>query len=153
MGFMRDEVESAMQAAFNKPDRAADYLINVLLLYYTQGIPQAHEQEENSPEYDNDQMEPDEDEPAPMPEMDNLGYVERLRERIRNDPNYFQTLLQELQTSNPILYEGLQNDPRGPLQALLDEEEPIDPEPEDPNPPQADIQVTEEEKASIERVY
>ena len=88
-----------------------------------------------------------------MPEMENLGYVERLRERIRNDPNYFQTLLQELQTSNPILYEGLQNDPRGPLQALLDEEEPIDPAPEDPNPPQADIKVTEEEKASIDRVY
>lgn len=100
-----------------------------------------------------DEDEPNEGEPPPMSEMGNLGYIEQLRERIRQDPNYFQTLLQELQTSNPLLYEALQNDPRGPLRALLDEEEAIDPEGEDPNPPQADIQVTEEEKASIERVY
>jgi len=53
--------------------------------------------------------------------------------------------MQELQNTNPQMYQAMQQDPEGALQVLLgggeveEEEAP-------------DIQVTEEEKASIDRV-
>lgn len=73
----------------------------------------------------------------------------QLRERIREDPNYLQQLLQELQTTNPQMYQAMQEDPEGALQELLGggEAEEENEEQEMPG-----IPVTEEEKASIDRV-
>lgn len=72
-----------------------------------------------------------------------------LRERIAQDPNYLQELMQELQTTNPQLYQAMQQDPEGALQLLLGEHEV---EMEGEEQPEPGIQVTEEEKAAIDRV-
>eukprot|EP00826_Nyctotherus_ovalis_P009542 TRINITY_DN12523_c0_g2_i5.p2 TRINITY_DN12523_c0_g2~~TRINITY_DN12523_c0_g2_i5.p2 ORF type:complete len:158 (-),score=62.60 TRINITY_DN12523_c0_g2_i5:108-581(-) len=72
-----------------------------------------------------------------------------LRERILQDPNYLQELMQELQAVNPQLYQAMQQDPQGALQTLLGEHEA---EMEDEEQPEPDIQITEEEKAAIDRL-
>lgn len=73
----------------------------------------------------------------------------QLRERIHQDPNYLQQILQELQTTNPQMYQGIQEDTEGALQALLGGDE-VEGENEEQDMPE--IPVTEEEKGAIDRV-
>jgi UV excision repair protein RAD23 len=80
-----------------------------------------------------------------MPYVGGEGGLEQLRERIQQDPNYLQQLIQELQNTNPQMYQAMQEDPEGALQALLGGGEVEEEESQG-------IQVTEEEKAAIDRV-
>eukprot|EP00826_Nyctotherus_ovalis_P009541 TRINITY_DN12523_c0_g2_i4.p2 TRINITY_DN12523_c0_g2~~TRINITY_DN12523_c0_g2_i4.p2 ORF type:complete len:144 (-),score=39.68 TRINITY_DN12523_c0_g2_i4:318-749(-) len=135
LGFPKDHVESAMQAASNNPERAADYLINEISAQpHAEPGAEEHDEEMEGEEYE-----------APEAETS----LAELRERILQDPNYLQELMQELQAVNPQLYQAMQQDPQGALQTLLGEHEA---EMEDEEQPEPDIQITEEEKAAIDRV-
>ena len=73
-----------------------------------------------------------------------MGDVSQLRARILQDPAYLQQVLQEIQATNPQLYQLIQQNPQAMLQMLLGGGA--------RRPPQGGIQVTPAEKEAIDRV-
>ena len=70
------------------------------------------------------------------------------------DPSYLQQALQDIQASNPQLYEYIQQNPQAALQLLMGGNVPgVAPQGEEEPEEGEAIQVTEEEKAAINRVY
>ena len=72
---------------------------------------------------------------------------EQVRQRILQDPNYANQFMQEIQHSNPELYQTIQQNPQGMLEMLMSGGQPA----QEHQP--ASLNVTEEEKAAIDRVY
>ena len=72
---------------------------------------------------------------------------EQVRQRITQDPNYANQFLQEIQHSNPELYQTIQQNPQGMLEMLMSGGQPSQEQ------SHGALQVTEEEKAAIDRVY
>ncbi len=77
--------------------------------------------------------------------MSGLGDLQQIRERLLQNPEYFQQFMQELQTSNPAMYQAVQQNPQILAQLLMGGgvHRPR---------PHGGIQVTPEEKAAIDRV-
>ena len=124
MGFPRDQVMLAMRAAFNNPDRAAEYLMTVII--GNQGIPENLQQEQPAPQQ---QATPTTQAPAPQSGYVNLfnqgaqqaqttpaaqasGNLDflrqspqflQLRQMVQQRPELLQPLLQELSHNNPEL--------------------------------------------------
>ncbi|WKT42782.1 UV excision repair protein Rad23 [Fusarium oxysporum f. sp. vasinfectum] len=169
MGFERSQIEAAMRAAFNNPDRAVEYLLN--------GIPDNIRQEQQ-------QREAAPAAPASQPaqpaasaqgasdeggvnlfdlaaqrggsggDLGNLDFLrhnaqfQQLRQVVQQQPQMLEPILQQLGAGNPQLAELIATNPDQFLQLLgeyADDDTPL--------PPGAQaISVTEEERDAIERL-
>ena len=114
MGFGRPEVEAALQAAYYDKERAVDYLLN--------GIPENPIQEQpvgqvpaGQPPAAGDQPEGD----NPLAFLANNPMFDQLRERIIQEPQFFQTFMSQLQQTQPQLYAQISANPQAFLQLLL----------------------------------
>lgn len=65
--------------------------------------------------------EPEEGEEIDTGAAGPMGAVDlaQIRQRIMQDPNYIQQLIQEIQTTNPQLYQIIQQNPQALIQLLL----------------------------------
>lgn len=78
--------------------------------------------------------------------------LNQIRERFLQDPGQLETILQELQSTNPTLYEMIQNQPEIIEEALMNPSEPPAPRPSQP-PENPNTQLTAEERAAVDRVF
>lgn len=154
MGFPRDQCEAALRAAFGHKERAIEYLLT--------GIP------------DNIPQQQEAQQPASNPaggaptggagaagaggagdfsSLVNNPMFGQLRERILQDPNFFQQFMQQLAQTQPQLYQQIQQNPQAFLQLLMGGQgmPGMDGGDEGQDPPGV-IRVTQEEKDAIERL-
>lgn len=105
------------------------------------------------PQVQPEPMEGSEEGGEPEPGMAGpMGAIDmaQIRQRLMQDPNYLQQLMQEIQATNPQLYQALQQNPQALIQLLMG----------GAGrggggygrPRHGGIQVTAEEKAAIDRV-
>lgn len=176
MGYDRPEVEKAMRAAFNNPDRAVEYLLT--------GIPE-HLEREQTPAQQQPPATPSPAStqttqaaapattrsgnlfeaaaqqaqggaaPSPAAEGHNLDFLRndpqfnQIRQLVQQNPQMLEPLLQQLAASNPQLAGLITQNPEEFLALLAGPEG----DNEGALPPGAQqIQVTPEENAAIERL-
>ncbi|KAL7937615.1 XPC-binding domain-containing protein [Trichoderma chlorosporum] len=178
MGFERTQIEAAMRAAFNNPDRAVEYLLT--------GIPESVQQEQQQQRANPPQAAPaaagptgDDDgsvnlfdlaaqrrggapasggspaaAAAAQTDLGNLDFLrhnaqfQQLRQVVQQQPQMLEPILQQLGAGNPQLAQLIASNPDQFLQLLGE-----DAEDDVPLPPGAQaISVTEEERDAIERL-
>lgn len=173
MGFELENVKAAMRAAFNNPDRAAEYLMT--------GIPEGlgAEQPSAQPATANPTPEvPASNEPfnmfapppaaqgAPQPAdfsflrntrkpwFNILAQFQQLRQLVQTQPQLLQPVLQQLGQQNPQLLATINQNPDAFLQMLLEGGDATGAGDlgATPGGQQVQIQITEEENASINRL-
>lgn len=148
LGYSRDECMRALRAAFYNPDRAAEFLFT--------GIPEQPEEQ-----------------PAPGASAPGAGVgggdatggagdatgleflrnnpmFTAIRERIIREPNFFQTFMNQLATTQPQLHQAISANPQAFLSLLLGSQG--EGGAEGAQDPPNTIRVTQEEKEAIERL-
>ncbi|XP_071799287.1 UV excision repair protein RAD23 homolog A-like [Asterias amurensis] len=93
LGYERHKVEAALHASFNNPDRAMEYLLT--------GIPQTQvpDMQQQLPEM----QQPTEENPLSF--LQNNPVFNQMRQAVQANPTMLDTVLQQLQLSNPELLE------------------------------------------------
>lgn len=167
MGFIKEDVMKALNAAYNNPDRAIDYLIN--------GIPNIPVQNNQNQGY----HAPPIQNPAGAGAGAGVGagagaglgfgagagvginpndpLLAQLRNNIRNDPAVLQNLLSNLATTNPELFQVISNNPEEFMRILEEGGEGGEGGFEDENMEEEDeegmqIELTEEDTKAIDRL-
>lgn len=131
MGFEREQVERAMRASFNNPDRAVEYLFN--------GIPDVGSSEaappplpaqssSNTAQESSATTQPNDG--SNPPPSDALQFLRsqpqfrQMRNVIRDNPNLLQPLLQQIRSTNPDLFRMIQENQEEFVAMLNSEDEP-----------------------------
>lgn len=146
MGFPRDQVQAAMRQSFNNPDRAVDLLMNPSAVLR---------------EGDEGTGEEGEDETNPLAFLRRDPNFLQLRRAIQQDPTMLPPLLEQIGSSNPELLQTIERN-RDAFIELMNEQEEDDEEGGDDNEVEQQIsapslrshriEITEEERASIEKL-
>lgn len=141
----------ALRAAFYHPERAVDYLLN--------GIPADLEQEQPQPRQpatSSSAAHGHSEGGASAAAGDNpLAFLQSnpmfatLRQRLLNEPQFFQTFMNQLSQTQPQLYQAISANPQAFLQLLLGGE---GGDADQERDPPGTIRVTQEEKDAIDRL-
>lgn len=159
MGFDPADVRAALQASFNNPDRAVEYLMNG----YPPGVgpnQPAPSQPAPQPSSGGSQNPPNvsgnlfqmaaqaveqrQNEPSPFDALRNQPNINSLRAMVQQNPQLLQPLLQQLAQTNPQILQLIQQNYQEFIRFIS---EPVSGE-ANPNV----IQVTPEEKEAIEQL-
>ncbi|KAJ8953711.1 hypothetical protein NQ314_007321 [Rhamnusium bicolor] len=156
MGYARAQVELALRASFNNPDRAVEYLIN--------GIPIVDEQEAVNESADMSGVdERQSDAGDPLAFLRNQPQFQQMRQVIQQNPQLLNAVLQQIGQTNPALLQLISQNQESFVRMLNE------PTPGAPNTaaggaslgsqaaagggaPQGMIQVTPQDKDAIERL-
>ncbi|EPX72491.1 Rad23 Rhp23 [Schizosaccharomyces octosporus yFS286] len=174
MGYERSQVERAMRAAFNNPDRAVEYLLtgipeNILSSQAQEQAAAAAEQQQQqqpasgapsaSPASGNlfeqaAAMSNEEEQPAPNTAGDPLGFLrnipqfQQLRQIVQQNPQMLETILQQIGQGDPALAQAITQNPEAFLQLLAEGGDGESPFPSGG----IQIEVTPEESQAIDRL-
>ncbi|KAK9247149.1 XPC-binding domain-containing protein [Lipomyces tetrasporus] len=175
MGYEREEVEKAMRAAFNNPDRAVEYLLTGIPEHLVPEVPQSAPQPaatspppaaapdavpaaagapvapanlfEAAAQATQQRPSPTE-QAAPGANLDflrNSAQFQQLRDLIRQQPQFLEPILQQVAQSNPQLAALIQSNPEEFVRLLTEGAE-------DEPGRGYQIEVTPEESAAIDRL-
>lgn len=150
MGYSREEVETALRAAFNNPHRAVEYLLTGIPENLLPPQPTAESQITEAPVAesttanvstevnDNDEdthnvnlfeaaaqaaNQADDQSNDPAREMGEEAQLQLLRQAIQNDPELIQPLIEQISASNPQVAQIIQQDPEAFFRTFLGAED------------------------------
>ncbi|KAJ3650399.1 hypothetical protein Zmor_016502 [Zophobas morio] len=162
MGYPRDQVEQALRASYNNPDRAVEYLIN--------GIPAMTEDQEAAPSMSGiDERQSDANDPLAF--LRSQPQFQQMKQVVQQNPQLLNAVLQQLGQTNPALLNLISQNQESFVR-LLNEPSSGAPAAAAPGnapaaplaaqgggggggggaPPQAAIQFTPQDKDAIERL-
>lgn len=123
MGFPKDQIEKCMRAAFNNPDRAAEYLLSGIppeLEAVANALPRAPQQARPSPPPQQGSQAPPPQQPPQMggpmsgiPDIIRMiPQFNQLRAAVQANPELLQPLLQRIAQTNPQLFQLINQNPQ-----------------------------------------
>lgn len=100
MGYEREEVERALRASFNNPERAVEYLLTGLL---PEGDDVPGEGDESGQESSGQESGGQDDGSNPLEFLRNQPQFQQMREVIRHNPQLLNTIMQQIGQNQPGL--------------------------------------------------
>lgn len=101
MGYPRDRVESALQASFNNPDRAVEYLMSGTIPSIEDEL--LNEQLQNLEASGSPTRQPGDGDPNSLEFLRNQPQFQQLCHVVQQNPSLLNTIMQQLRTTNPQL--------------------------------------------------
>ncbi|KAJ8917353.1 hypothetical protein NQ315_002375 [Exocentrus adspersus] len=156
MGYARSQVELALRASYNNPDRAVEYLIN--------GIPLVDPQDAVNESADMsgvDERQSDAEDPLAF--LRNQPQFQQMRQVIQQNPQLLNAVLQQIGQTNPALLQLISQNQESFVR-MLNEPSSTNPNPAASTPPSGGaslesragsggyVQITPQDKDAIERL-